>query len=224
MKTLFFFVFIFISLSGHIHADCSNGKVRSGKTTHYAYEKKGTKNYDSNSNKHKGNRVNQLRRPGDGFQKVRRLNENWSVKSHVGSCAVLGSNKRKVLGIASNFKFEGKTAINPMLEMKLDNGLVRSCCWDDVGSDSTADSKILKNPKNAQVVVDLFDPDNTQNDQKDLDICSIKVVGYCMNEAYKGVYPKPLSHELTYIELVLPELLSDGIKIEANACSEEEMI
>lgn len=215
---------LFITLNSLCYADCNLGQL-----TRYAYP--GDKNYDSGSGNHKGNRSNQLRSAGIGYQKIRRTDQAWSVQAHPGSCAVLGTKKSIVLGLSSNKQFDKDgTPVNPMLEMTISNGSTRFCCWEDSGSDKTADLKILKKPKTPQIVVDLFDPNGQLKAIDALKICSIKVVGECLNENHKGINPKlspftqPESSMLVSPDLL--QLLDGGLEniLTPLKCDEFELI
>jgi hypothetical protein len=168
-------------------ADTCGPSNRKALMTRYGYA--GTQTPDSNSTKAKGNRDNQLRRAGDGHRYVRLkdkkgvLSSSWVSIEQPGSCAILGSNKTKIMGGAEKPNLDGK-AINHLVEIKFSNGGVKRCCWDDGGSDSTADKVVGKN----QVIIDFYDPEDEGNSIKDQykssrNICEVKLVGYCQFES-----------------------------------------
>ena len=206
--------------------DCAKSN-RKGLITRYGYPADPYK--DTDSMKHKGNRANQLRKPKDGYQKTRLTGQEWVTELHLGSCAVLGKNKKDVLGISSNKLVSNNVSVNPMLKMILSNGSVRRCCWEDSGSDTTADKHLLNNPENSQIVIDLFDPKSEHTGSDGLSVCKVEIVGDCMNESHKGISPKVKAASSPDSVMVIPVKIIDVINQGAIApdplfCEEVDLI
>jgi hypothetical protein len=231
MKTclLTFLSFYFVAMAW---GSC-NEVNRIGKMTRYGYP--GDSGASDNCKIGKGNRENQLRREGDGLRLIRRKDSagelgSWITIKQPGSCAILGSNKLKVSGTASKL-MDGKKLVSPLIELTMSNGNNVLCCWEDSGSDKTADNALKKDSPQTgdqQILIDRYDPlnEHTGLEAAAKHICKIEVIGHCLHERYSGTkFPKasaatgPLE-SLLNLEILNPALLIPGI----TYCEDEHLI
>jgi hypothetical protein len=230
MKGLLFIILTF-TLGSTAFGTC-NEVSRIGKMTRYGFN--GDPGASNNCKIGKGNRENQLRREGDGKRLIRRKDGkgelgNWITVKQPGSCAVLGSNKVKATG-TTNKLMDGRKLVSPLLELTMSNGQNVLCCWEDSGSDTTADKALKKDSPQSgaqQILVDRYDPLNelTSLEASGKHICGMKVVGQCLHEKYSGTkFPKHSAASEPLESLLNMDILNPAILIPGVTYCEEDLL